>query len=474
MKKITTWFFCLPFFAAAQSQFTNVLISPTGCTEPSICIDPTNTNRVVAATNCAYSYYSADGGLSWDTCQNDTIDRGQWAYDACIVADYNGNFYYFHNWFPASGGGPVTVQKSFNGGQHWAFDNNVPGLYDKEMVCVRPSTNMLYAMYIPTPGTDKVGFSKSSDGAVTWTPLTYVNQQTYSGYQWGAAPAVGPLPGQLYVVWENTIGVYFQKSTNDGATWLPFDVQLRPFLNSGNGYNCMPSIACDLSSSIYQGNLYIAWWELDVTGTDTDIYFAKSTDGGNTFTITSIASDITTNQKWPQITVDPITGYIYIVYYSQNNPATYHDINLLYSFDGGSTFYSVPVSVSPATVTNWYHHYIGHSAYNGVIRPAWTTNDSLYTAIISQAQLMQWLGAQDYDVKAAMNVYPNPSYGIFNINSADEGALNVINSEGKIIFSSRTEALNYSVIDLTNQPAGLYLVTLQTKKGIVTRRVIKM
>lgn len=472
MKKFTALLFCLPFFVLAQSQFTNVLISPTGCTEPSICIDPTNTNRLVAATNCARSYYSGDGGMSWDTCQNDTITAGLWAYDPCIVADYNGNFYYFHNWGIAPP--PITVQKSVDGGQHWTFDNHVPALYDKEMVCVRPSTNELYAVYIPTTGTSKVGYSKSSDGAVTWTPISYVNQQTYTSIQWGAAPAVGPLPGQLYVVWENSAGVYFQKSSNDGATWLPLDMQLRPFFNTGNGYNCMPSIACDLSNSPYQGYLYITWWELDVTGTDTDIYFAKSTDGGNTFNITSIASDISTNQKWPQITVDPTTGYIYIVYYTQNNPATHHNIRMLFSFDGGSTFFHVPVSVLPATVTNWYHHYIGNSAYNGVIRPAWTTNDSLYTAIISQVQLMQWLGTQEYDVTSAVNIYPNPSYGIFNINAADDGVLRVINSQGEVIYTSTIQQLNYSAIDLTGQAAGLYLVTLQTKKGMVTRRVIKM
>jgi hypothetical protein len=473
MKKIAAWLCCVPVFAFAQSQFTNVLISPTGCTEPHICIDPTNTNRIVAATNCAYSYYSADAGLSWDTCQNDTISAGEWAYDACIVADYNGNFYYFHNSF-VTAPTVVTVQKSFNGGQQWTYNNNVPALYDKEMACVRPATNELYVMYIPSTDYNKVGFSKSSDGAVTWTPVTYVNQQTYSGYQWGAAPVVGKLPGQLYVVWENTLGVYFQKSTNDGLTWLPVDMQLRPFFNTANGYNCMPSIACDISSSIYGGNVYITWWELDTTGTDTDIYFAKSTDGGNSFTITSIASDISTNQKWPQIAVDPVTGYIYIVYYNQNNPEMHHDIRMLFSFDGGSTFYHVPVSVSPATVTNWYHHYIGNSAYNGVIRPAWTTNDSLYTAIVSQTQLMQWLSEQEYDIQSAINIFPNPSYGVFNINSADAGTLSIINSNGETVYRSTIEQLNYSTFDLTNFADGLYLVTLKTEKGIVTRRIIKM
>jgi hypothetical protein len=147
---------------------------------------------------------------------------------------------------------------------------------------------------------------------------------------------------------------------------------------------------------------------------------------------------------------------------------------MLFSFDGGSTFYHVPVSVSPATVTNWYHHYIGNSAYNGVIRPAWTTNDSLYTAIVSQTQLMQWLSEQEYDIQSAINIFPNPSYGVFNINSADAGTLSVINSKGETVYRSTIERLNYSTFDLTNFADGLYLVTLKTEKGIVTRRIIKM
>src|SRR5262245_12960150 len=106
-RKRSLAFLFLLFFTQVKSQFTNVLISPMGCTEPSICIDPLNGSRLVAATNCAYSYYSADSGQTWAWCVNDTITPGQWAYDACMVADYVGNFYYFHNW--GITGPPITV-----------------------------------------------------------------------------------------------------------------------------------------------------------------------------------------------------------------------------------------------------------------------------------------------------------------------------------------------------------------------------
>ncbi|HLG34600.1 MAG TPA: T9SS type A sorting domain-containing protein [Bacteroidia bacterium] len=471
MKTTAFTFLCALSFTAVYPQFTNVLISPTGCTEPFICIDPLNPARAVAATNCTYSYYSADSGQSWALCNNTAITPGFWCYDPCIVADYNGNFFYFHN-YESQPLPRKTVQKSVDGGQTWSSWSNVNGLYDKEMCCVRPSTNELYATYIPLIGLYNVGFSKSSDAGVTWDTLTYVNSQTYSGYQWGAAPAVGTNLGELYVVWENSTGVYFQKSLDNGATWMTFDRNLRYWFNPGNQYNCMPSIATDLSPSAGSGNIYITWWELDANGTDTDIYFAKSTDQGTTWTITSIASDIITDQKWPQITIDQTTGYIYVVYYNQYGATTTYDIKMAFSTDNGNTFMSVPVSVSPATVTNWYHHYIGNSAVSGVIRPAWTTNDSLYTALLSQSQLTLWLGAQDFNTQSALNIFPNPSSGIFYLSSAGAGEITVQNSQGQKVHTQLSSA-EQTTLDISNLPGGLYLVTLKTKDGTATQKIIK-
>ena len=472
MKKSIAIFLQLLLFISAHAQFTNVLISPIGCTEPFICIDPVNPSRIVAATNCTYSYFSADSGQTWDTCHNVDIAAGLWCYDACIVADYNGNFFYFHN-YETQPAPRKTVQKSFDGGQTWSLSSYVNGLYDKEMSCVRPSTNELYSVFIPLVGLSNVGFSKSADGGVTWDSLSYVNQQTYSGYQWGAAPAVGKLPGELYVVWENNAGVYFQKSLDNGSTWMPFDRNLSYWLNTTNGYNCMPSIATDLTAGPAGGNIYITWWEKDVSGTDTDIYFAKSTDGGNTWSFSNIASDINFDQKWPQITVDQSTGNIYVAYYNQTlSDTTRYDIKMAYSTDAGNTFISVPVSVMPALVTNWYHHYIGNSAVNGVIRPAWTTNDSLFTCLLSQQNINLWLGTQDFNVQSALNIFPNPSQGIFYLSSSEAGTISVLNSLGEAVMS-KTFPAEQTTLDLTALPAGLYLVALDTKKGTAVQKIIK-
>lgn len=470
MKKFYLAVLCLSCFAA-QAQFSNIQISPTGCTEASIAIDPNDPSRMVAATNCTYSYYSADSGKTWAPCINDSIAPGKWCYDPCMVADYNGNFYYFHNYemqpLPRK-----TMQKSFNGGKNWSFAGNVPGLYDKEMVCVRPSTGELYAVYIPlTGGLTNVGYSRSADGGLTWTAMSYVNTGTYSGIQWGAAPAPGVANGELYVIWQNNIGLFFQKTTDNGVTWMAQDKNLSYWINNTNGYNCMPSIATDLSNGPNKGNIYITWWEKDAAGTDTDIYFAKSTDKGATFTVTNIASDILTDQQLPQITVDQSTGNIYVVYYSQVGSTNTYDVKMAFSLNGGSSFYNALVSTQPAIWATGYHHYIGNAAAGGVIRPAWTRNLEFYTALISeQALLLTTTG--DLKKESAINVFPNPSNGLFHVNAALNGELSVMNTLGQVVHTGMMEGMQLS-IDISHLPRGMYLVTLKTEKGTVTEKLLK-
>ncbi len=471
MKQFFALLFSLAVSYPLQAQFTNILISPTGCTEPSICINPTDISQVVAATNCTYSYFSSDTGQTWSPCMNPTITPGLWCYDPCIIADMNGHFYYFHN-NETQITPRATVQKSFNGGQSWTYDNGVPDNYDKEMACVRPSTNEIYAVYYTyTSGTD-IGFSRSADGGVTWTPRTWANTGNYTSMQIGAAIAVGAGIGDIYVVWKNDAGIMFQRSFDNGATWAINDYALRTFINSGNGHNCMPSISTDLSAGPNNGNIYITWYELDVNGVDTDIYFAKSTDQGGTWSISNIASDINTDQKWPQITLDQMTGNIYVLYYEGNNPATQHAVKMAFSVDGGSTFTNVNVANTPANVTNWFHHYIGNSAHNGVIRPAWTTNDSFYTALITQTMLDQWLSTGDHQLQSALNIYPNPSPGEFFLTSPLSGELSLINAIGETVMI-RMIGIKEERFDIASLPSGLYIVSLKTDKGTATQRLIK-
>ena len=102
----------------SQSTYTNIQISNTmGPNEPSICINPKNTNQIVAGANTDKVYRSSDGGLTW-IFSTLTATFTVWG-DPCIITDTLGNFYYFHLVNGASFIDRMGVNKSTNAGATW-------------------------------------------------------------------------------------------------------------------------------------------------------------------------------------------------------------------------------------------------------------------------------------------------------------------------------------------------------------------
>ena len=72
----------------SYSQYTNVLITNTGSpNEPSICINPKNTNIVVAGSNLNFYFYSTNSGLNW-TKQTLTSTYSVWGDPSITAVSY--------------------------------------------------------------------------------------------------------------------------------------------------------------------------------------------------------------------------------------------------------------------------------------------------------------------------------------------------------------------------------------------------
>jgi len=67
----------------------------------------------------------------------------------------------------------------------------------------------------------------------------------------------------------------------------------------------------------------------------------------------------------------------------------------------------------------------------------------------------------------AIVVYPNPGNGIFTVLGANIISLKVTNLSGKVICTSQTP-----VFDLSNQPIGIYFVSVKTDRTTVVRKII--
>ncbi len=83
----------------------------------------------------------------------------------------------------------------------------------------------------------------------------------------------------------------------------------------------------------------------------------------------------------------------------------------------------------------------------------------------------------DMDFENSINVFPNPSNGIFNINFGNEYqnseiVISVLNVLGDIIYENKQTAGGQLTIDLTHQPAGTYTLKLKTEKGFASKKII--
>ncbi len=432
------------------AQYQNVRVSSSTANQPeevSIAINPTNPLNLVAGANLRYCYRSTNGGQSWIESQL-TSTYGVYG-DPCVIFDALGNAYYGHLSNPPAPGywiDRIVVQKSTDGGTSWSagagIGFNPPRRnQDKEWLIAdmtnSPFRNRLYAAWTefdsygsssPNDST-RILLSWSSDGGMTWSTPVRVSDRggnciDSDSTVEGAVPAVGP-NGEVYLSWSGPLGIMFDKSTDGGVTFgtdrfvtsqpggWDFDV---PGIYRCNG---MPVTVCDLSSSPYRGTIYINWSDQRNGLSNTDIFLIKSTDGGETWSnVKKVNDDLTsTHQFFTWMTIEPATGFLYVIFYDRRNYATTQtDVYVARSTDGGESFQNFRVSQSSFSpqANVFFGDYTGIAALNRKIYPIWMRMDgttlSVWTAIINDTTGSTGVSASlvpQADFQLLQN-YPNP------------------------------------------------------------------
>jgi len=488
--------------------------------EPSIFINPKNTNEMVAGANLNHCYVSNDGGMTW-THSVLTSDYGVHG-DPCITADTLGSFYFFHLANPP---GPewadrIVCQRLDSISGVWSAGSftglNGSKLQDKEWACVSPWNNEIYVTWTQFDqygSTDpnhysNIRFSRSMDRGETWSPAMIINEVSGDCLDddntvEGAVPTVGS-NGEIYVSWAGPAGIVFDKSLDGGDTWLAQDIFVSD-IPGGWGFhvpgittnwcNGMPITACDQSYSTHHGNIYINWSDQRNGTHDTDIWLCKSTDGGTTW-----SSPKRVNKDPPGkhqflswMAIDQTTGFIYIIFYDRRAYSDNQtDVYLAVSKDGGETFGNDKISESPfvPNANKFFGDYTNISAHDNVIRPIWArlenTTRSIWTAIIEPNNLTSVqddpikLFPLDFDIKS---IYPNPfnssaviQYCLPRHGQVTVKVFDILGKEQETIFSG----INNRGMHLLNWQAeqfssGVYFVRVEfdgkvkTKKAILSR-----
>ncbi|MBK7230376.1 MAG: T9SS type A sorting domain-containing protein [Ignavibacteriales bacterium] len=269
----------------------------------------------------------------------------------------------------------------------------------------------------------------------------------------GAVPCVG-LNGEVYVSWAGPLGLMFDKSTDAGNTWgvdkfvssIPggWDFSI-PGISRCNG---LPITACDTSQSPYRGNIYINWSDQRNGVNNTDVFLSKSTDGGNTWSdVKKVNDDNTTrHQFFTWMTIDQTTGAVYFVFYDRRNTANnFTDVYVARSTDGGETFTNFKVSQTSFNPTSgvFFGDYTNIAAYNKMVYPIWMRLDnttlSVWTAIINDSTVI---------VPVELNNFTaNISDGVVQLNWQTASELNNQGFEIQRSSPSPTPSLKEGTLD---------------------------
>jgi hypothetical protein len=346
--------------------------------EPSICLDPTNGNKMTIGWrqfNTVSSNfrqggwgYTTDGGTSWTF--PGVLENNVFRSDPVLNSNETGNFFYLSLLQSFCD----NMWRSLNGGQSWTRlqADGGGGGGDKQWFTIDKTNSTGHGFQYQawsTAATCGGGqFSRSTDGGVTWmNPISIPNSPI-----WGT-PDVDS-NGNLFLGGEsNTFWCLRSTNAKNGGVTPSFDqttaVNLGGDLDFGDlinpgGLAGQLFLAVDRSGGSTNNNVYMLA-SVQPTGfnSGTDVMFVRSTNGGLSFSAPHrINDDPINHNKWHwlgTLSVAP-NGRIDSVWLDTRNASNNTDSQLFYSYstDGGNTW-------SPnVAVSNSFNPFLGYPNQN--------------------------------------------------------------------------------------------------------------
>ncbi len=334
-------------------------IAGDAANEPSLCIDPNNSNRIAigwrqfdSVTNDfrqAGWAYSTNGGVNWTF--GGTLETNVFRSDPVLAADAEGRFYFLSlqpNPFRCD------LWRSTNGGANWQRIGPAAG-GDKSWMSIDktsgPGHGTIYQAWDYASTTSNHYFSLSYDGGITWTNPFVIPQEPY----WGTLD-VGP-EGQVYSLagFNGSDTFWLNRSTNATNRAAPFNFDLTVPVNFGGsllyslGHGPNPGgllgqlwVAVDRSTNQTRGNVY-GLFSAGRTTNSCDVMFARSTDGGASWSLPQQLNSDAGSNTWHwfgTMSVAP-NGRIDACWYDTRHDSgldtnhIFSELYYCYSLDGG-------------------------------------------------------------------------------------------------------------------------------------------
>jgi len=408
--------------------------------ESSLVVNPNNPSQVVAASkkfNNIHTYdftlaaeYSTDSGQTWHDSAAFALPAGATVMtDPTMAWDDSGNVFLVGlvgNNPPTWSTIGIAIYKSTDGGKTWSAPNLIhsSGADDKQWAAgdataASPHHGNVYAVWDDSGGID---FARTKNHGTSWI-----------GAGTGASPPITATftdgcvfpeinvsdDGTIYVASIAGSNIHLHVSTDGGDTWSAKPhpatgiTPLGASLPHAGGFPIFPGgnfrVITDPTACAFGSTVTVAW--ADFREGVSRIYFARSTDGGNTWTTGAsgqrlLTASIPSNFQHfhPQIVTDS-NGVIGCTFYEFGpKPSTnLIDVIMAQSYDGGATFNHFTVTDGPWNPTvdaPWSHgdssvtfigDYFGLDAGANGFLPLWTDTrtgiQELFTSVVPERNL---------------------------------------------------------------------------------------
>lgn len=366
--------------------------------------------------------YSTNSGDTWTPNQLLTEPTFPEQGDPAVAVDDSGYVYVAMLSFDRYGWeSDIYVVRSTDGGQTWGIpvlaSVNTPTTFeDKDWVTANGES--LYVTFASFGmGTD-IRFARSSDRGQTFEASVRVNDNPGLSGRNGSMPVPGP-GGEIYVSWgmddrTSPEGIYLAKSTDGGASFGPnvrvadqyFTWASTPWRMTG-----IPAMAVSQTN----GDVYIVW--NDTIFGSLDVLLTRSTDAGSTFSVPIVVNDNPPgDSSWqfmPWICVDPY-GDIHAVWYDTRSGGLDLDVYYAKSTDRGQSFGPNLRVTDQATMgRSFIGDYIAVVADSAWGYCAWSDNrngdQDVYFSRYSWVGIEESLEARSKSREARLvQCYPNP------------------------------------------------------------------
>ncbi len=515
-------------FSQSDMNISNNLANLDG--EPSIAINPTNPNNIIAAwmrlkpsdgkKSIAYKR-SLDGGQTWssvnyiskDTIINEAAD--------VVIAFHDSVAYLSCVYFRLDSGdiaGAIYLSKSTDGGLTWSIPNMVIGLpdnmpdypFDRPWMTIDNSggindgtiyiTTMSALLITGQPGQVHTYLRSSMDGGSTWGSIEQVDDSSHSAgslkVPYGVMSVGGD--GKLYIAyisWDTAAyplpRFYVATTTDRGNTFQRYAVN--GYVLAGAGKLPFYSIS---ANPVTSGEVVLSWCD---TRNDTrDILLSKSTDGGQTWSATPLrvnddllGNNIIQDQVWSAFS--PSGNKLALAWRDRrmNDTASTSpfDIYMAVSIDGGDSFlpnYRLSSTSYQNPVIPCCNSFNGLALTDSILVADWGgyTGGAAYWDIYFNKTDISTLstGVKENlsDANSDLQVFPNPTNSEttiqFSLSESQFVELKLMNVKGEEIKSLIKNELNkgkHSVIlDTKNISSGIYYLRFMQGKTVIVNKLI--